>query len=217
MDKGTALTLLGLDGDASQEDVMERLDAETFAVRDHFMRQPIVPSLFRSRVNRLVQLSDVAQSLVIAPLGAPVDLPDLLPTGGNLLLLVRNHIENIRRLRTEMAATLDPDVLAHFGNAMTNLQLRYMEGFLSETAEWSEDDSWPDGIPAREESDWQKVLKAINDGPIQGMQSPTSDVVLNEWCPESCLNSAEITPFQERRWGPIERLFVQDSIHSLSL
>ncbi len=187
MDKGTALTLLGLDGDASQEDVMERLDAETFAVRDHFLRQPIVPSLFRSRVNRLVQFSDVAQSLVIAPLGAPVDLPDLLPAGGNLLLLVRNHIENIRRLRTEMAATLDPDVLAHFGNAMTNLQLRYMEGFLSETAEWSEDDSWPDGIPAREESDWQKVLKAMNDGPNTG------DAIAYERCRIELMVSRELS------------------------
>jgi hypothetical protein len=165
MDKGTALTLLGLDGDASQEDVMERLDAETFAVRDHFLRQPIVPALFRSRVNRLVQLSDVAQSLAIAPLGASVDLPDLLPIGANLLLLVRNHIENIRSLRTDMAATLDPDVLAHFGNTMTNLQLRYMDGFLAETNDWDEDRTWPEGIPAREEKDWQEVLNAINDGP----------------------------------------------------
>jgi len=168
MDKGTALTLLGLDGDASHEDVMERLDAETFAVRDHFMRQPIVPALFRSRVNRLVQLSDVAQSLTIAPLGATVDLPELLPSGKNLLLLVRNHIENIRRLRTEMAATLDPDVLAHFGNAMTNLQLRYMEGFLIQTDGWMEDEGWPSVIPAREEADWQKVLNAIDAGASSG-------------------------------------------------
>jgi hypothetical protein len=165
MDKGTALTLLGLDGDAAHEEVMERLDAETFSVRDHFMRQPIVPSLFRSRVNRLVQLSDVSQALTIAPLGATVDLPELLPAGENLLLLVRNHIENIRRLRTEMAATLDPDVLAHFGNAMTNLQLRYMEGFVTKTEDWMGDETWPDPIPAREESDWQKVLDAIGAGP----------------------------------------------------
>lgn len=187
MDKGTALTLLGLDGDASQEDVMERLDAETFAVRDHFLRQPIVPSLFRSRVNRLVQLSDVAQSLSIAPLGAPVDLPGLLATGDNLLLLVRNHIENIRRLRTDMAATLDPDVLAHFGNAMTNLQLRYMEGFLAETTQWSEDATWPDGIPAREESDWQNVLKAINEGPNSG------DAIAYERCRIELMVSRELS------------------------
>ena len=187
MDKGTALTLLGLDGDASQEDVMERLDAETFAVRDHFMRQSIVPALFRSRVNRLVQLSDVAQSLSIAPLGAAVDLPDLLPTGGNLMLLVRNHIENIRRLRTEMAATLDPDVLAHFGNAMTNLQLRYMQGFLAETHDWKEEGTWPDGIPAREESDWQNVLNAISKGPNSG------DAIAYERCRIQLMVSRELS------------------------
>ena len=168
MDKGTALTLLGLGEESSHEDVMERLDAEAFAVRDHFMRQPVVPGLFRARVDRLVQLSDVAQSLGIDPLGAPVDLPDLLPSGPNMALLVRNHIENIRRLRTAMAATLDPDVLARFGNTMTNLQSRYMVDFMTESENWMDGEMTPDAIPAREEKDWQSVLDAIKNGPQTG-------------------------------------------------
>ena len=102
MDKGTALTLLGLNDSVEQEEIMERLDAEAFAVRDHFMRQPVIPTLFRSRVNRLVELSDVGRVLDVKPLGAPVDLPTLLASGENFVLLVRNHVENIRRLRTAM-------------------------------------------------------------------------------------------------------------------
>ena len=58
-----------------------------------------------------------------------MDLPALLPSGENFVLLVRNHVENIRRLRTAMAATLDPDVLVRFGNTLCNLQVRYMEQF----------------------------------------------------------------------------------------
>ena len=107
MDKGTALTLLGLNDSVEQEEIMERLDAEAFAVRDHFMRQPVIPTLFRSRVNRLVELSDVGRVLDVKPLGAPVDCPRAA-SGENFVLLVRNHVENIRRLRTAMAATLDP-------------------------------------------------------------------------------------------------------------
>lgn len=161
MDKGTALTLLGLNDSIEQEEIMERLDAEAFAVRDHFMRQPVIPTLFRSRVNRLVELSDVGRVLGIKPLGAPVDLPNLLPTGENFVLLVRNHVENIRRLRTAMAGTLDPDVLVRFGNTLCNLQLRYMEQFLVLSLDVSGSAIHEEAVPAREEAEWQALLNSI--------------------------------------------------------
>lgn len=161
MDKGTALTLLGLNDTIEQEEVMERLDAEAFAVRDHFMRQPVIPTLFRSRVNRLVELSDVGRVLNVKPLGAPVDLPALLPSGENFVLLVRNHVENIRRLRTAMAATLDPDVLVRFGNTLCNLQVRYMEQFLVLSLDVAGQTIHEAPVPAREEADWQQLLESI--------------------------------------------------------
>jgi len=161
MDTGTAHALLGLSEPIEQENVMERLDAEAFAVRDHFMRQPVVPTLYRSRVNRLVQLSDVARVLNVEPLGAPVELPKLLPAGSNFVLLVRNHVENILRLRTSMAGTLDPDILVRFGNAMCNLQLRYMEEFLALSLDSAQEDIKLDPVPAREEADWQTLLASI--------------------------------------------------------
>lgn len=161
MDKGTALTLLGLNDSVEHEEIMERLDAEAFAVRDHFMRQPVIPTLFRSRVNRLVELSDVGRVLDVKPLGAPVDLPTLLPTGENFVLLVRNHVENIRRLRTAMAATLDPDVLVRFGNTLCNLQVRYMEQFLVLSLDVAGQAVHEVPVPAREEADWQQLLESI--------------------------------------------------------
>ena len=160
MDKGTARTLLGLDDSVEQEDIMERLDAEAFAVRDHFMRQPVIPTLFRSRVNRLVELSDVGRVLDVKPLGAPVDLPALLPAGENFVLLVRNHVENIRRLRTAMAATLDPDVLVRFGNTLCNLQVRYMEQFWR--FRWMlQERPYTRRRCQREEADWQQLLNRL--------------------------------------------------------
>lgn len=161
MNKGTALTLLGLSEPVEHEDIMERLDAETFAVRDHFMRQPVIPTLFRSRVNRLVELSDIARVLSIEPLGAPVELPALLPMGSNFVLLVRNHVENIRRLRTAMAGTLDPDVLVRFGNTLCNLQLRYMEQFLVLSLDVASEGVHEATVPARDEADWQELLASI--------------------------------------------------------
>jgi hypothetical protein len=93
--------------------------------------------------------------------GAPVELPKLLPSGSNFVLLVRNHVENIRRLRTAMAGTLDPDVLVRFGNALCNLQLRYMEEFLALSVDSANLDIELDAIPARDEIDWQTLLASI--------------------------------------------------------
>ena len=175
MDTGTAHALLGLSEPIVQENAMERLDAEAFAVRDHFMRQPVVPALFRSRVNRLVQLSDVARVLNVEPLGAPVELPILLPSGSNFVLLVRNHVENIRRLRTSMAGTLDPDILVRFGNAMCNLQIRYMEDFLALSMDSANLDLKLDPIPARDEVDWQTLLASI-----EGSTKEAQHVIVKE-------------------------------------
>lgn len=164
MNRNQALTLLGSDDKLTQDELMERLDAEAFAVRDHFLRQPVVPTLYRSRVDRLVQLSDVSNALGIDPLGAPVDLPALVPLEGPPVAHVRAHVENILRLRTAMAATLDPDVLARFGNAMTTLQIQYMTWFIGEFS-----DQYPApssnaetlSVPARDEADWQQLMAAV--------------------------------------------------------
>ena len=165
MDANTARTLLGVEPNAAPEEVMERLDAESFAVRDHFIRQPIMPAVYKSRVDRLVQLSDVANALSIEPLGAPVDLPELVAMNrADLVSLVEGQIENILRLRTAMAATLDPDVLARFGQTLVSLQLRYMEAFVELTADVP---VLEESVPGREEADWQLLLttlRAMTDG-----------------------------------------------------
>ena len=172
MDANTARTLLGVETNAAPEEVMERLDAESFAVRDHFIRQPIVPAVYKSRVDRLVQLSDVANALNIEPLGAPVELPALVPLDADDLLgLVQGQIENVLRLRTAMAATLDPDVLARFGQTLVSLQLRYMEAFLHVTSDVPPTE---EVIPAREESDWQSLLTAIR------MDAPSNNPVISK-------------------------------------
>ena len=74
---------------------------------------------------------------------------------------VRNHVENIRRLRTTMAATLDPDVLVRFGNTLCNLQVRYMEQFLALSLDIAGEAVHEMPVPAREEADWQQLLESI--------------------------------------------------------
>jgi hypothetical protein len=161
MDRNTALTLLGIDTDTTQEDLMDKLDAETFAVRDHFIRQPVIPVLFRSRVDRLMQLSDIANTLGVDPLGTPVELPQLLPLEGGALNLAETHLENLLRLRTSMAGTLDPDVLARFGTTMATLQTRYMEAFVVATEGHPGMKEERTEVPAREECPWEELLAEL--------------------------------------------------------
>lgn len=140
---------------------MDKLDAETFSVRDHFIRQPVIPPLFRSRVDRLMQLSDVANTLGIQPLGTPVQLPELLPMEGGALALAETHLENLLRLRTSMAGTLDPDVLARFGTTMSSLQGRYMMAFVVATEDWPGVQGEVEEVPAREECPWDELLAEL--------------------------------------------------------
>jgi hypothetical protein len=60
-----------------------------------------------------------------------------------------------------MAGTLDPDILVRFGNALCNLQLRYMEEFLALSMDSAQEDIKLDPVPAREEADWQTLLASI--------------------------------------------------------
>ena len=133
MERSKAFTLLGLSENATSDDITDALDQAVFKVRDQFLRGAVIPKLAASRVERCVLLSDVAQTLGVAALGAPVAVPQTLPLAETLEGVVRGHVENVRRCRTAMASTLDPDSVAQLGHMMANLQSEYMKAFLQHT------------------------------------------------------------------------------------
>ena len=170
MERSKAFTLLGLSENATSEDITDALDQAVFKVRDQFLRGAVIPKLAASRVERCVLLSDVAQTLGVAALGAPVAVPQTLPFDETLEGVVHGHVENVRRCRTAMAATLDPDSVAQLGNMMANLQSEYMKAFLRHTDPLVNDDQH-EAVPAREEADWMALLAAIRaheEGPVGG-------------------------------------------------
>lgn len=160
MERTKAFILLDLSENATSDDITDALDQAVFKVRDQFLRGAVIPKLAASRVERCVVLSDVAQTLGVEALGAPVAVPQTLPLAETLEGVVRGHLENIRRCRTAMAATLDPDSVAQLGNMMVNLQLDYMKAFLLQTED-TIDDGQHEAVPAREEADWMALLAAI--------------------------------------------------------
>ena len=130
MERSKALALLGLDDTATLDQITDALDQAVFKVRDHFLRSAIVPKLAEGRVEKCVQLSDVAQSLGVPALGQPAPIPQTLPYGSDLEALVLGHVENVRRCRNALATTLDPDSVAQLGHLMAKVQFEYMKTFL---------------------------------------------------------------------------------------
>ena len=175
MERSKALALLGLDESATEENVTDALDQAVFKVRDFFLRNAVIPLLAQSRVEKCVQLSDVAQTLEVSSLGVVPPAPQLLPQGTDLESLIRGHVENLMRCRNAMASTLDPDSVAQLGHLMANLQSEYMTAFLSLTQPFAEDQH-PAAVPAREEADWMALLAAAR----AANQSPGSDVLLRD-------------------------------------
>ena len=153
--------LLGLDETASLDEVTDALDQAVFKVRDHFLRAAIVPRLAESRVDKCVQLSDVAQSLGVPALGSPIGIPELVAPESELESVIVGHVENLRRCRNAMASTLDPDSVAQLGHLMANIQIDYMRSFMTLTEEVFRGDDEHASVAARDEADWMALLAAV--------------------------------------------------------
>lgn len=175
MERSKALALLGLNDTATLDQITDALDQAVFKVRDHFLRSAIVPKLAEGRVEKCVQLSDVAQSLGVPALGQPAPIPQTLPHGSDLEALVLGHVENVRRCRNAMATTLDPDSVAQLGHLMAKVQCEYMKTFLSLT-ETLVDGTYEGSVPAREEVDWMALLAAVR----AAKKGPGSGVLLQD-------------------------------------
>lgn len=175
MERSKALALLGLDDTATLDQITDALDQAVFKVRDHFLRSAIVPKLAEGRVEKCVQLSDVAQSLGVPALGQPAPIPQTLPYGSDLEALVLGHVENVRRCRNAMATTLDPDSVAQLGHLMAKVQFEYMKTFLTLT-DTLVDGTYGGAVPAREEVDWMALLAAVR----ASKKGPGSGVLLQD-------------------------------------
>ena len=175
MERSKALALLGLNESATEDNVTDALDQAVFKVRDHFLRNAVVPALAESRMEKCVQLSDVAQTLGIASLGHPAPLPQLLPLGEDLESLIQGHVENLMRCRNSLASTLDPDSVAQVGHLMAQAQTEYMHAFLKLSEAYAKDQH-PASVPAREEADWMALLAATR----AATRSPGTDVLLRD-------------------------------------
>ena len=135
MDRQTALLVLQLPDAPTPDEVHDAFEAHVFAIRDFLFRQTVVPQVFRAKVDRLLTASEVGETLGVELPCLDGTVPEVAPLEGTADEVVRTHADNVGRLRTSMAATLDPTCLSRLGECLVRIQRNYLEWM----AAWSAD------------------------------------------------------------------------------
>jgi hypothetical protein len=135
MDRQTALHVLQLPEAPTPDEVHDAFEAHVFSIRDFLFRQTVVPQVFRAKVDRLLTASEVGETLGVELPCLDGTVPEMAPLEGTADAVVRIHADNVGRLRTSMAATLDPTCLSRLGECLVRIQHHYLEWM----AAWSSD------------------------------------------------------------------------------
>jgi len=159
MDRQTALLVLQLPDAPTAEEIHNAFEGHVFQLRDFLFRQTIVPQVFRSKVNRLLTASEVGETLGAELTPSSIEIPELSPLLGTADQVVRTHADNVGRLRSAMATTLNPTCLSRLGECLVRLQQQYLHNM----AEWSADRTLEGAktVPMREEWSPAALASAI--------------------------------------------------------
>lgn len=144
MDRHTALMVLQLSDAPTPDEIHDAFEQHVFELRDFLFRQTVIPQVFRAKVDRLLTASEIGETLGVELPCLDDTLPELLPLEGTADRVVRTHAENVARLRTAMAASLDPACLTRLGECLVRMQLQYVHWM----AQWSKDRNL-EGVPSR--------------------------------------------------------------------
>ena len=93
----------------------------------------MIPQVFRAKVDRLLTAFEVGETLGVELPCLDGTVPDMALLEGTADDVVRIHAENVGRLRTAMAATLDPTCLSRLGECLVRMQRAYLNWM----ADWS--------------------------------------------------------------------------------
>lgn len=125
--------VLQLSDAPSPDEIHDAFEQHVFDLRDFLFRETIIPQVFRAKVDRLLTASEIGETLGVELPCLDDRLPELLPLEGTADQVVRTHAENVGRLRTAMAASLDPTCLTRLGECLVRMQLQYVHWM----AQWS--------------------------------------------------------------------------------
>lgn len=126
MDRQTALLVLQLTESPTPEEIQDAFETHVFDLRDFLFRQTVIPQVFRAKVDRMLVASEIGETLGIELPCLDGSVPEMEGLEGPADQVVRIHQENVSRLRTAMAATLDPTCLTRLGECLVRMQQQYI-------------------------------------------------------------------------------------------
>lgn len=159
MDRQTALLVLQLPESPTPDEIQEAFEAHVFGLRDFLFRQTVIPQVFRAKVDRLLVASEIGETLGVELPCLDGQVPEMVTLTGTADQVVRAHQENVGRLRTAMAATLDPTCLTRLGECLVRMQQQYIQWM----SQWSTERHTEDiqTRPMRDEWSPQELATAL--------------------------------------------------------
>lgn len=137
-----AKDILNLRAVPEEREVFEELLEElVFEVREYFLRQPVITELYRSRIRKLQQLNEAAETLGFPEQGDDVDLPEVFFDNAKALDATFDlHQQKVSELRLLMSATLKPQALSMLALRLTEVQDAYESHLMKLTSSFVTED-----------------------------------------------------------------------------
>ncbi|MFT4779326.1 MAG: hypothetical protein ACJAU0_001818 [Flavobacteriales bacterium] len=133
MNEAHALLLLGFSSKPDASELPDLMEEKVFEIRTYFLRQPVVPELFRSRIRKLTQLAEAASLLGLNyeamqdPLASSAQTQELIP-------LLNACSVQMADLKLSISSTLNPTAIATLAGAMVAYQIQFEDVFFELTA-----------------------------------------------------------------------------------
>ncbi len=132
-----ALATLGVEKNDS-EALSERLEDLVFPIRDYFLRNPVIIPLYKSRINKLLNIHTAAFSLQLLPTSKTFEilksqvssLKFQAGTADSNIELFRTIEEHRSGFRLKIAQTMIPAEIAYLALELCELEQAYMLEFL---------------------------------------------------------------------------------------
>lgn len=170
MNEANALLLLGFSSRPSADELPDLIEEKVFEVRTYFLRQPVVPELFRSRIRKLNQLAEAAAHL---GLSFEPQLNKTTPqlTQTDLLSVLTGYSAEMSMLKLHVASTLNPKELAHLAEVMVTFQIQFEDLFFELTKDYPLTDEVVNAAAAMDAGELLFELKKENTPAVQTLIS----------------------------------------------
>ena len=129
MEKEEAKLILNLEKWPPADVLAEMVELEVFSLRDYFLRNSVIPVLYKSRIRKLLKLQKLQESFFSASSSSLNVEPLVKPEAKTLKELFRFLESQLAASRQKISKTLDPSHLECLAEKMIEIQSFFEENF----------------------------------------------------------------------------------------